>query len=159
MMNDIDMLVESLKELSKKYGQNKTDLICKVKTAPPNITLEYEKIIIPTPQIMVANNLLLEYNRKFRAVGTINNIKQDSLTYDFSNTTSTSTASSHTHAIATLSGTGEMATTEGSFDIQGDITLKDTLEVGSEVLVKVVNNTYIVICQVVRMPSNARSGA
>lgn len=158
-MDDIDLLVESLKEMAAKYGQNKTDLICKVKTTPPNITLEYEKIVIPTPQIMVANNLLLEYNRKFRAVGTINNIKQDTITYDFSNSTSTSIASSHTHAIPTLSGTGEIETTSGTFDIQGDITLKDTLEVGSEVLVKVVNNTYIVICQVVRMPSNARSGA
>lgn len=130
-----------------------------VKTAPPNITIEYSGQIIPTAQIKVLNYLLPNYHRKYKLDGIIDSQHQDVSEYNFNNTTSSSPVGDHpSHPIPSLKGSGTMEST-GNYEHHGDLWFTDTLRVGCEVLVEIIDNSYVVVGQVVQMPNNAKEGA
>lgn len=147
-----------MKVIEKKVNIKKS-IICTVITPPPNITLKYENITIPTEQIYVANYLLQNYHRQYKIDGIIDNIKIDVSKYDFDNTTSSESVGDHpAHPIPKLSGSGTYKGS-GTYQAHKDIWFTDTLIAGNEVLVEIVNNSYIVVAQIVRMPSEAKEGA
>jgi len=146
MMNDkMDKLVTVLVDKIKKESNLPRTVIAKVKTAPPNITLEFGGQTIQTGQIYVNNMLLSHYKREYSIDGTIDDIT-------INTTTSNIIAANHTHKHGDISGTG-------TYKTSGDIWLEDTLTVGSEVLVELVGNLFVVVAQVVKMPNNAIEGA
>lgn len=144
-MNDLDKLVTLMLKRIKKESNIPKSVIAKVKTVPPNITLEYAGQTIPTGQIYVNNTLLSHYNRTYTIQGNINEITIDA-------TSNNIIASNHTHRHGTIEGSG-------SYKANGNIWLENTLEVGSEVLVELVGNLFVIVAQVVRMPNNALGGA
>ena len=176
-ITSIEKVVDAIVNRIKKEANMKKSIICTVKTAPPNITLKYENIIIPTEQIYVANYLLQNYHRQYKIDGIIDNIelttREISGTLEnisLNNTTSTGAAGEgpHTHTVPTIDASGSFESTgEGSGAIKGngtyqshkDFWFTDTLTLGSEVLVELVNNSYVVVAQIVRMPSGAKEGA
>lgn len=130
-----------------------------VESPPPNITIKYENNIIPTAQIKVMNYLLPNYHRTYRSEGIIDSMHQDVSEYSFDNSTASEAVGSHpAHPIPKLAGSGTIEST-GNYEHHGDIWLTDTLRVGSEVLVQVVGNSYVITGQVVQMPNNAKEGA
>lgn len=147
-----------MKVIEKKVNIKKS-IICTVITPPPNITLKYENITIPTEQIYVANYLLQNYHRQYKIDGIIDNIKIDVSKYDFDNTTSSESVGDHpAHPIPKLSGSGTYKGS-GTYQSHKDFWFTDTLIPNSEVLVEIVNNSYVVVAQIVRMPSEAKEGA
>ena len=147
-----------MKAIEKKANIKKS-IICTVLTSPPNITLKYENITIPTEQIYVANYLLQNYHRQYKIDGIIDNIEIDVSQYDFDNTTSSESVGDHpAHPIPKLSGSGTYKGS-GIYQSHKDIWFEDTLIAGNEVLVEIVNNSYVVVAQIVRMPSEAKEGA
>ena len=157
-LSDIDKLADLILDRINKAANSKKSIICTVKTPPPNITLQYETKIIPTKQIYVANYLLQNYHRQYKVDGIIDNIKIEISEYDMSNTTSTEVAADHTHPIKSLSGNGNCEG-NGTYQAYKDFWFTDTLIPGSEVLVELVNNSYVVVAQIVRMPNGAKEGA
>lgn len=160
-MNDLtslEKLADVIIERIQKEANAKKSIICKVIKPPPNIELEYETKVIPTKQIYVANYLLPNYHRQYKIDGIIDNIDIQVSKYSLNNTTSTEIAANHTHTIKKLSGNGNIKG-NGSYQSHKDIWFTDTLTPGSEVLVELVNNSYVVIAQIVRMPSGAKEGA
>lgn len=176
-ITSIEKVVDAIVNRIKKEANMKKSIICTVKTPPPNITLQYETKTIPTGQIYVANYLLQNYHRQYKIDGIIDNIelttREISGTLEnisLSNTTSTGAAGEgpHTHTVPTIDASGSFESTgEGSGAIKGngtyqahkDFWFTDTLIPGSEVLVELVNNSYVVVAQIVRMPSGAKEGA
>ena len=155
----VNEFVEAIVKMVEKKANLKKTLICEVVTPPPNITLKYETITIPTEQIYVANYLLQNYHRQYKIDGIIDNIELDVSKYDFENTTSSEPVPNHpAHPIPNLSGTGTLKG-NGSYQSHKDFWFTDTLIAGSEVLVEQVNNSYVVVAQIVRMPSEAKGGA
>ena len=153
------------KEMSKFYEnifKNKNfpiSLIAKVETPPPNLTLRYSEQIIPSKQIYCSNYLLPHYHRNYTIDGIIDNIEIDVSQYDFNNTTSSESVGDHpAHPIPKLSGSGTYKGS-GIYQSHKDIWFEDTLIAGNEVLVEIVNNSYVVVAQIVRMPSEAKEGA
>ena len=152
------------KEMSKFYEnifKNKNfpiSLIAKVETPPPNLTLRYSEQIIPSKQIYCSNYLLPHYHRNYTIDGIIDNIEIDVSEYSFNNTTSTEVAANHTHQIKKLAGSGTYKGS-GIYQSYKDFWFTDTLIPNNEVLVEVVNNSYVVVAQIVRMPSGAKEGA
>ena len=135
-----------------------TSVIAKVETPPPNLTLKYAEQIIPSEQIYCSNYLLPHYHRNYVIDGIIDNIDIEVSEYNFNNTTSTEIAANHSHSIESLSGSGTYKGS-GTYQSHKDIWFEDTLIAGNEVLVEIVNNSYIVVAQIVRMPSEAKEGA
>lgn len=157
-LSNLDGLVDAIFKKMEKKANAKKSIICKVLTPPPNITLQYENIKIPTEQIYVANYLLQNYHRQYKIDGIIDKIEVKVDEYSSDNTTSTETAANHTHAIKKLSGSGTFKGS-GTYQSHKDFWFTDTLIPGSEVLVELVNNSYVVVAQIVRMPSGAKEGA
>lgn len=157
-LSNLDGLVDAILKKMEKKANAKKSLICKVLTPPPNITLQYENIKIPTEQIYVANYLLQNYHRQYKIDGIIDNIDIEVSEYSFKNTTNTEIAADHKHAIKELSGDGTIKGS-GTYQSHKDFWFTDTLIAGSEVLVELVNNSYVVVAQIVRMPSGAKEGA
>lgn len=151
--------MKAIIDLIEKKTSTKKSLICTVLTSPPNITLKYEDITIPTKQIYVANYLLENYHRQYKIDGIIDNIDINVTSYDFNNNTSSQAVPNHpAHPIPTLSGSGHF-NGSGTYKSHKDFWLTDTLIPGNEVLVELVNNSYIVVAQIVRMPNKAKEGA
>ena len=154
-----DNFIKAIVSLVEKRANIKKSMICTVITPPPNITLKYENIIIPTEQIYVANYLLQNYHRQCKIDGIIDNIEIDVSQYDFDNTTSSDPVSTHpSHPIPKLSGSGAYKGS-GIYQSHKDFWFTDTLIPENEVLVEIVNNSYVVVAQIVRMPSGAKEGA
>ncbi len=155
-----DKLVEAIITRIKKETSIKKSIICTVETPPPNITLKYGELIIPTSMIKVNNILLENYHRKYKLDGIIDEEEQDvsefSFTYDDSSMTEG--PGPHTHNLITSSGTGNIKST-GAYKHHGDIWFIDTLQFGNEVVVEIIDNSYVVMAHVVQMPSQAKEGA
>ena len=132
-------------------------VIAKVETVPPNLTLRYSEQIIPSKQIYCSNYLLPHYHRNYTIDGIIDNIEIDVSQYDFDNTTSTEIASNHTHQIKKLTGNGAYKGS-GIYQSHKDIWFEDTLKVGDEVLVNIVGVYWVVVSKVTKMPSQAIEG-
>ena len=145
-----------MKVIEKKVNIKKS-IICTVITPPPNITLKYENITIPTEQIYVANYLLQNYHRQYKIDGIIDNIEIDVSEYSFDNTTSTEVAANHTHQIKKLAGSGTYKGS-GIYQSHKDIWFEDTLKAGDEVLVNLVGVYWVVVSKVTKMPSQAIEG-
>ena len=158
MTSKQNSFINAIMKAVEKKANIKKSIICTVITPPPNITLKYENITIPTEQIYVANYLLQNYHRQYKIDGIIDNIEIDVLEYSFDNTTSTEIAANHTHQIKKLVGSGTYKGS-GIYQSHKDFWFTDTLIPNSEVLVEVVNNSYVVVAQIVRMPSGAKEGA
>lgn len=154
-----NIFLDAILKRIENIANIKKSIICTVITPPPNITLKYENIIIPTEQIYVANYLLENYHRQYKIDGIIDNIEINVSKYDFDNTTKSDPVSNHpAHPIPKLSGKG-IFKGDGIYQSRKDIWFTDTLIPGNEVLVELVNNSYVVVAQIVRMPSGAKEGA
>ena len=146
-----------LKTIENRIAVQSQIIIAKVKTAPPNLTLEYGSQIIPSELLYCSNYLLPNYRRDYKIVGTIDTMHQDVSSYNFNNTTSTATASSHLHGIPTLAGSGTIDNT-GNYETHGQFWFTDTLLPGVEVLCIKCNNMYVVIDRIIKMPNSALEG-
>ena len=155
-MKEVNEFFDRFSQKSQKVTQ--TAFLMEVVTPPPNITLKHGNIIIRTEQIQVANYLLENYHRKFKVIGSTTTRSQ-SVSYTFTNGTTTEEADGHKHSIATLKGTGDIETDIGTFEELGDIWLTDTLQVGTIVKVDIVSSVYCVMAQMVQMPNKAEEGA
>lgn len=132
-------------------------VIAKVETPPPNLTLRYSEQIIPSKQIYCSNYLLPHYHRNYTIDGIIDNIEIDVSEYSFNNTTSTEVAANHTHQIKKLAGSGTYKGS-GIYQSHKDIWFEDTLKAGDEVLVNLVGVYWVVVSKVTKMPSQAIEG-
>ena len=158
-MNNSDILLESIKKYVDSKVNIKKSVICTIATPPPNITLNYENQTIPTKQIYVANYLLQNYHRQYKIDGVVDNIEINVSEYDFDNTTKSDPVPQHpSHPIPKLQGSGKYKGS-GTYQTHKDFWFTDTLQTGNEVLVEIVNNSYVVVAQIVRMPSGAKEGA
>ncbi|MGL5050914.1 MAG: DUF2577 family protein [Fusobacteriaceae bacterium] len=132
-----------------------------VKTAPPNISIEYLGNIIKAEQIKIMNYLLLNYHRTYKLKGVIDKQHQDvseqKQTFSASDM-SPAGEGPHKHNLVSGTSNGTIEST-GNYEHHGDLWLTDTLRVGCEVLVQVVGNSYIITGQVVQMPNSAKEGA
>ena len=156
-MNNSSILLESIKKYVESKTNIKKSIICIVATPPPNITLQYENITIPTEQIYVANYLLQNYHRQYKIDGIIDNIEINVSEYNFNNTTSTEIAANHSHSIESLSGSGTYKGA-GNYQSHKDIWFEDTLKAGDEVLVNIVGVYWVVVSKVTKMPNKALEG-
>lgn len=146
-----------LKTIENRMAVLSQIIIAKVKTPPPSLTLEYGGQIIPTELLYCSNYLLPNYRRDYKIVGTIDTMHQEVSSYSFNNTTSTATASSHSHGIPTLAGSGTIDNT-GNYETHGQFWFTDTLVAGVEVLCVKCNDMYVVIDRIIKMPNNASEG-
>lgn len=143
---------------SRVSRQNRIkQVIAKVETPPPNLTLRYSEQIIPSKQIYCSNYLLPHYHRNYTIDGIIDNIEIDVSEYSFNNTTSTEVAANHTHQIKKLAGSGTYKGS-GIYQSHKDIWFEDTLKAGDEVLVNLVGVYWVVVSKVTKMPSQAIEG-
>ncbi|MDH6459656.1 hypothetical protein M2102_003318 [Fusobacterium sp. PH5-7] len=138
-----------------------TQLIAKVETAPPELTLKFAEQVIPSKQIYCSNYLLPHYHRDYTIDGTVDDIELSLSKLDVNNTTSTATAESHTHSIPSIKGVGGAAGSlkgKGAYKTHGDIWFEDTLKAGDEVLVNIVGVYWVVVSKITKMPSGAIEG-
>lgn len=151
-------------------------VIAKVESPPPNLTLKYAEQVIPSEQIYCSNYLLPHYHRNYKIDGIIDNIELSTReisgtlkNISLSNSTSTNPAGEgpHFHEIPTIDASGSFESTgEGSGAIKGDGTyrshkdlwLEDTLKQGDEVLVNIVGVHWVVVSKITKMPSGAIEG-
>lgn len=77
--------------------------------------------------------------------------------YNLNNSTSTETAANHTHSIKSLNGSGTYKGS-GTYQSHKDIWFEDTLKVGDEVLVNIVDVYWVVVSKVTKMPNKALEG-
>ena len=121
--------------------------------APPQLEVKLENgIIIKNHKIMISIEKIVGYQRTYSLKGNITK-------YDFDNTTSSDPVPQHpSHLIPKLQGSGKYKGS-GVYQTHKDFWFTDTLQAGNEVLVEVVNNSYVVVAQIVRMPSGAKEGA
>ena len=157
MTSKQNSFINAIMKAVEKKANIKKSIICTVITPPPNITLKYENITIPTEQIYVANYLLQNYHRQYKIDGIIDNIEIDVSEYSFDNTTSTEVAANHTHQIKKLAGSGTYKGS-GIYQSHKDIWFEDTLKAGDEVLVNLVGVYWVVVSKVTKMPSQAIEG-
>lgn len=140
-----------------------TQLIAKVETAPPELTLKFAEQVIPSEQIYCSNYLLPRYHREYTIDGTVDDIELSLSKMEVNNTTNTSHAGEgpHTHAIPSIKGeegTAGSLKGSGTYKTHGDIWFEDTLKAGDEVLVNIVGVYWVVVSKITKMPSGAIEG-
>lgn len=140
-----------------------TQVIAKVETAPPELTLKFSEQIIPSKQIYCSNYLLPHYHRDYTINGTVDDIELSLSKMEVNNTTNTSPAGEgpHIHAIPSIKGeegTAGSLKGNGTYKTHGDIWLEDTLKAGDEVLVNIVGVYWVVVSKITKMPSGAIEG-
>lgn len=148
-----------LKTIENRMAVQNQIIIAKVKTPPPNLSLEYGGQPIPQELLYCSNYLLPNYRRDYKIVGTIDSIHQDVSSYDFDNNTSTSEGGEgpHTHGIPSLKGSGTTDAT-GNYETHGQLWFTDTLVKNVEVLCIKCGDMYVVIDRIVKMPNSALEG-
>lgn len=152
--NEITKMIENI---IKKVPQYITQVIAKVESPPPNLTLKYAEQLIPSEQIYCSNYLLPHYHREYKIDGIIDNIEIKISEYSMSNTTNTEVAANHSHSIKSLSGSGNYKG-NGTYQSHKDLWLEDTLKQGDEVLVNIVGVHWVVVSKITKMPSGAIEG-
>lgn len=146
-------IIDSINSISTKI------IKASVKTPPPNLTVEFAGVIIPSEQIYCSNFLLPHYHRDYKIDGVIDDIKIKMDTYSGDNTTSTSAAGPgpHTHDIPSIAGS-ERFEGNGTYKSHKDIWFEDTLKAGDEVLVVISGIYFVVVTKITKMPSGAIEG-
>lgn len=153
-MSFADDLIDIIKSNNNVYA---TQVIAKVETPPPNLTLKFSEQLIPAEQIYCSNYLLPHYHRNYKLDGIIDNIEVNVFEYSFNNSTSTEVASNHSHPVKSLSGKGNYKGS-GTYQSHKDIWFEDTLKTGDEVLVNIVGVFWVVVSKITKMPSGAIEG-
>ena len=148
---------EIVKMMKNKKVNSITQVIAKVETPPPNLTLKFSEQLIPAEQIYCSNYLLPHYHRNYKLDGIIDNVEINVSEYSFNNSTSTEVASNHSHPVKSLSGKGNYKGS-GTYQSHKDIWFEDTLKAGDEVLVNIVGVFWVVISKITKMPSEAIEG-
>lgn len=148
---------EIVKMMKNKKVNSITQVIAKVETPPPNLTLKFSEQLIPAEQIYCSNYLLPHYHRNYKIDGIIDNIEVNVSEYSFNNSTSTEVASNHSHPVKSLSGKGNYKGS-GTYQSHKDIWFEDTLKAGDEVLVNIVGVFWVVVSKITKMPSGAIEG-
>lgn len=148
---------EIVKMMKNKKVNSITQVIAKVETPPPNLTLKFSEQLIPAEQIYCSNYLLPHYHRNYKLDGIIDNIEINVSEYSFNNSTSTEVASNHSHPVKSLSGKGNYKGS-GTYQSHKDIWFEDTLKTGDEVLVNIVGVFWVVVSKITKMPSGAIEG-
>lgn len=176
-MNELENEIKKMmKNILEKVPQNITQVIAKVESPPPNLTLKYAEQLIPSEQIYCSNYLLPHYHREYKIDGIIDNIELATReisgtlkNISLNNSTSTNPAGEgpHTHAVPSITASGSFESTgEGSGAIKGngtyqshkDLWLEDTLKQGDEVLVNIVGVHWVVVSKITKMPNVAIEG-
>lgn len=153
-MSFADELIDIIKSNNNVYT---TQVIAKVETPPPNLTLKFSEQLIPAEQIYCSNYLLPHYHRNYKIDGIIDNVEINVSEYSFNNSTSTEVASNHSHPVKSLSGKGNYKGS-GTYQSHKDIWFEDTLKTGDEVLVNIVGVFWVVVSKITKMPSEAIEG-
>lgn len=158
-----DWAGELLLMLKEQNINMPTQLIAKVETAPPELTLKFAEQVIPSEQIYCSNYLLPRYHREYTIDGTVDDIELSLSKMEVNNTTNTSHAGEgpHTHAIPSIKGeegTAGSLKGSGTYKTHGDIWFEDTLKAGDEVLVNIVGIYWVVVSKITKMPSGAIEG-
>ena len=153
-MSFADELIDIIKSNNNVYT---TQVIAKVETPPPNLTLKFSEQLIPAEQIYCSNYLLPHYHRNYKLDGIIDNVEINVSEYSFNNSTSTEVASNHSHPVKSLSGKGNYKGS-GTYQSHKDIWFEDTLKTGDEVLVNIVGVFWVVVAKITKMPSGAIEG-
>lgn len=153
-MSFVDDLIDIIKSNNNVYT---TQVIAKVETPPPNLTLKFSEQLIPAEQIYCSNYLLPHYHRNYKLDGIIDNVEINVSEYSFNNSTSTEVASNHSHPVKSLSGKGNYKGS-GTYQSHKDIWFEDTLKAGDEVLVNIVGVFWVVVSKITKMPSEAIEG-
>lgn len=153
-MSFADELIDIIKSNNNVYT---TQVIAKVETPPPNLTLKFSEQLIPAEQIYCSNYLLPHYHRNYKLDGIIDNVEINVSEYSFNNSTSTEVASNHSHPVKSLSGKGNYKGS-GTYQSHKDIWFEDTLKAGDEVLVDIVGVFWVVVSKITKMPSEAIEG-
>lgn len=153
-MSFADELIDIIKSNNNVYT---TQVIAKVETPPPNLTLKFSEQLIPAEQIYCSNYLLPHYHRNYKLDGIIDNVEINVSEYSFNNSTSTEEASNHSHPVKSLSGKGNYKGS-GTYQSHKDIWFEDTLKTGDEVLVNIVGVFWVVVSKITKMPSGAIEG-
>lgn len=148
---------EIVKMMKNKKVNSITQVIAKVETPPPNLTLKFSEQLIPAEQIYCSNYLLPHYHRNYKLDGIIDNVEINVSGYSFNNSTSTEVASNHSHPVNSLSGKGNYKGS-GTYQSHKDIWFEDTLKTGDEVLVNIVGVFWVVVSKITKMPSGAIEG-
>ena len=148
---------EIVKMMKNKKVNSITQVIAKVETPPPNLTLKFSEQLIPAEQIYCSNYLLPHYHRNYKLDGIIDNVEINVSEYSFNNSTSTEVASNHSHPVKSLSGKGNYKGS-GTYQSHKDIWFEDTLKTGDEVLVNIVGVFWVVVSKITKMPSEAIEG-
>lgn len=148
---------EIVKMMKNKKVNSITQVIAKVETPPPNLTLKFSEQLIPAEQIYCSNYLLPHYHRNYKIDGIIDNVEINVSEYSFNNSTSTEVASNHSHPVKSLSGKGNYKGS-GTYQSHKDIWFEDTLKAGDEVLVNIVGVFWVVVSKITKMPSEAIEG-
>lgn len=148
---------EIVKMMKNKKVNFITQVIAKVETPPPNLTLKFSEQLIPAEQIYCSNYLLPHYHRNYKLDGIIDNVEINVSEYSFNNSTSTEVASNHSHPVKSLSGKGNYKGS-GTYQSHKDIWFEDTLKAGDEVLVNIVGVFWVVVSKITKMPSEAIEG-
>ena len=149
-MSFADELIDIIKSNNNVYT---TQVIAKVETPPPNLTLKFSEQLIPAEQIYCSNYLLPHYHRNYK----LDNVEINVSEYSFNNSTSTEVASNHSHPVKSLSGKGNYKGS-GTYQSHKDIWFEDTLKAGDEVLVNIVGVFWVVVSKITKMPSEAIEG-
>ena len=76
---------EIVKMMKNKKVNSITQVIAKVETPPPNLTLKFSEQLIPAEQIYCSNYLLPHYHRNYKLDGIIDNVEIDVSGYGFDN--------------------------------------------------------------------------
>ena len=121
-----DWAGELLLMLKEQNINMPTQLIAKVETAPPELTLKFAEQVIPSKQIYCSNYLLPHYHREYTIDGTVDDIELSLSKMEVNNTTNTSHAGEgpHTHAIPSIKGeegTAGSLKGSGTYKTHGDI--------------------------------------
>lgn len=153
-----DLLGEAILERIRKEINSKQVMICEVVSPPPNITIKYAGLTIPTEQIMVSNHLLPQYHRQYIFKGDIISMSQKASKIDIKFSAGETTTTDHKHGLVSGSGSGEIEST-GNYRLQGDLWLTDTLQKGNKVRVEIIENYWVVTDHIVKMPREAEEGA
>lgn len=148
--------------INDSIGSISTKIIkASVKTPPPNLTIEFAGVTIPSEQIYCSNYLLPHYHREYKIDGVIDEIIVDMSEYKSKgtagNTTKTAVTDNHTHDIPNIAGSGNFKGS-GTYKSHKDIWFEDTLKAGDEVLVVISGIYFVVVTKITKMPSGAAEG-
>lgn len=156
----LELFTEKLLERVRMENVGTQIVIATVETPPPNITLNYSGLVIPTNQIEVPCRLLPNYHRTFKSKGVINAMSQTAeIDIKFTGGNTDKGGDGHTHPLLTGKGDGKINTSEGTFDKTGDIWLTDTLIKGTRVTVALIDGSWVILDHIVKMPNEAEEGA